>query len=256
MDTRKASPREIFDSVDWEAWYHEFATERVRSNGQYKYASAFQFAKEKGNSRQTRDVILHVIGPVVKNRAVPAASPYPGIPQFDWERCRREGFWLGPETVKTQIQEIVDQQDAFAALKVSAHAHLLPLLNQISRMMEKVEATFSGQLMLPSLSEKQNEARVQLYMRLQEQVVTQTLRLQNAFAQSLGINIMDLHGTLEVHQALTAKIQNESDGVKKVNRFLGNLIEMTLEKSEALGLPVPDSDWSKVALNEKERSVG
>jgi hypothetical protein len=236
-------PQEYYASIDWEDWYHEFATEKLRTGGQPKYASAFEFAKVKGSTRQQRDLILHAIGPVV-----PGKTPmFRELPQFDWEKRRKAGFWLGPETLKDQLEQITKHTDTLDELRASGQAHILPLLSRVSAMFEKIETSFGGQLFLPGATEKVNEARANLYMRLVDQTTRITILLQEAYRNSLFLNINDMQGTIALRESQIAKASSETDKKSNAHKFLQNVLEMTFEKAEALKLPLPDAEIVDIA---------
>jgi hypothetical protein len=234
---RTETPKSFFESVDWEAWFHDFATATVRG-GAPKYTSTFAFAQANGKTRLQRDTILYVIGPKV-NRPSSTTAPYSGLDQFEWDKRRKAGFWLGPEPLKEQIEKIVAQTDTLTELRSSAQVYLLPLIAKLAGMMDKIESSFSGQLFMPGLSTKENEARAELYMRLTDHVTTGMIRLQEAYARSLMLNISDLLGTIAVQQHVSSKIQTEGT---KSNATLGKIIEMMADKGQALRLPLPDAD--------------
>ena len=238
-------PLAFYAQTDWEDWYHEFATEKLR-NGALKYTSAFEFAKSKGPNRATRDLILHTIGPVVPGKTPMYATKQ--YPQFDWEKMRRSGFWLGPEKLKAELAHITKESDTLAELRASGQAHLLPMIARVVGMMDKVEAEFSGLLFLPGASVAQNEARAGLYMRLVDHITKLTIQLQEAYARSLGINLNDLSGTVMVRDSIAARSSMEQDKTNKSQKFLSNILAMTLEKAESLKMPLPDGDIARQAV--------
>lgn len=236
-------PREFFHEQDWEEWYHEFATEHNARGGSYRYVSAFEFAKNKSSVRAIRDLILHVIGPVV-----PGKPPmFRDIPQYDWERRRKAGFWLGPEPLGTKIATIVAQADNLDEAKHSARATLLPLLLQVGAMFDKIEQAFGGQIFLPNASMKDNDNRASLYMRLCDQAINGTIRLQEAYSRALGINISDLQGTIMLRDNVASKIEGKGSELAGAKGILGKIIEMTVDKGYVHNIPLPDPDMAEIA---------
>jgi hypothetical protein len=247
--TKPAEPQEFFEATDWEGWFHEFATERVSRGGGYRFASTFEFAKVKGVSRQQRDLILHIIGPVVVGKT----PMFKNIPQYDWEKRRKDGFWLGPESLKSKIDGIIKESDTIDVLKLSAQTALLPLLLQVSAMFDKIEAAFGGQLFLPGASMKDNDNRASLYMRLCDQAINGTIKLQEAYARALLINVNDMPGMVILRENIsTSKISDKSGELTGAKLILSNIIEMTSVKGRAHNLPLPDPEIAEVVGRQRE----
>ena len=246
MREKDLSPQEFFESIDWEDWYHEFATATTRL-GQPKYASSFAFAQAKGKSRQQRDIILHVVGPKIAGR-----SPAYELEQYDWEKRRKDGFWIGPEKLTTQIEKVLQQagDDNLRELQASAQAFILPQIAKLAAMMDKIEAEFSGHLFMPNLSDKMNETRANLYMRLTDHVTNSIIKLQESYARSLMTNVNDLLGTVAIREHLAASKISQAEN--KGNRTLGLIVEMIAEKGKSMKLGLPDPDIAKV-VQERER---
>lgn len=237
-------PRQFFIDQDWEVWFHEFATERQSRGGGYRYVSTFEFAKAKSSNRVIRDLILHVIGPVAAGKT----PMYKDIPQYDWERRRKAGFWLGPEPLKDKIEAIVAQADTIDEVKSSARSALLPLLLQTAAMFDKIEAAFGGQIFLPNGTLKDNEARASLYMRLSDQAINGTIRIQEAYSRALGINMSDMQGTILFHEAAASRISGKSHELDGARSVIGKILEMTIDKGHTHGIPLPDPDMADIAL--------
>jgi hypothetical protein len=245
--------RNWYRGIAWDEWWDEFCFS-INKNGSMKYRTAWHFAKTKGKNNQEASWIYQSIGPAPKRDPDSRKAlivPYQG----DWYERREKGFWMDPDGTKLEVlkEAIKNKTESLETLR---HLAVVPakLIDLYQNVASKIIAHYGGQPCLPDLSEEENYKRAKNLLIL-------VAKCQNGISGSIDdlAKCMGLHpgapdkwaelAVLSAEQGAKAALAGQSQGLKQgigvgasYVQTLTNMVHMTLQKSKAFDLPLPEGD--------------
>ncbi|MDP9159274.1 MAG: hypothetical protein M3O09_03470 [Acidobacteriota bacterium] len=185
LSTRDSRSRayHFYQQCRWDQWFDEFAQARL-PNGALRYQSALEFAKAKGKTDEQRRWIFAAIGPQPElNKGQRPEVPWLG----DWWKNRRTGFGLSSDKADSLERVLKERVGALELARV-ASGFSLAWLRRVEAMIEQLENFFGGQILLPHLSVKENQARFTFYTKMMSQLHDMMSRASNDFLASNGVH--------------------------------------------------------------------
>lgn len=172
-----------FAAIPWDEWQDEF-NKSVAPNGGRKYKTAWAFAKAKTKDEKERKLIYEAIGPQ------PSVDPGHKLRVHwlgDWQKERDESFWKKDDKKLAQLQEAWDENVAVRQQLAKLMPYAKRMLNRFARVAEHIDEFYGEQILHEDLTDSQNAARIDQYLKLMERLTKLQRRAMNQYFLSLGI---------------------------------------------------------------------
>lgn len=243
------------DSLDLRSMWESFSLDTA-DNGLLKFKTVWQFITKFTKVVWQRELLYWLLGPVVEDNA---ASQHKSFTQLDFEGRRTKGHWFASSNIE-KLSRSLNQKDN-ALQKIAELGQInIDVIDRLRKVAHQIDVEFSAGIMLPTLTQKENALRSQLYMTLQQQLMNLMEQAQLIYGKTQGVDLQQLNTFLTMFASgmgqtagigaalnlLPASRAADKSGVRDV---AAQLIDMVNAKAVAFELDMPTREMEATVID-------
>lgn len=244
-----------YEGLDLYSWWEQFSLSYA-DNGQHKYVTVLSFIKAKTSDPKKKELLWWVLGPKAEEPRNPELK---SLPQFDWQQKRSEGFWNSNNKIETIKQAAASRMSSIDEVKATG-AFNLDDMGRIKMLADQLDSEFGGRLQLPNLSAKENDLRLNNYLRLRSTLQSMLHQAQEMFAKTRSMDfnaiaeMMTVVGPAMLGQLASTTGQLDPDTQRKLNSY-DQAVHMMMNKSGDWNIPLPDKEMSDLVKKKSSPTI-
>lgn len=247
------------DSIDFRSWWESFRFD-INKNGTQKYKTVWQFITTRTKVGWQRDLLYWMLGPKVEGDP---ASPYSKFEQFDWDDKLKKGVWYASDNIEKLHRSLDAKHNAMSKLAELGGVNV-DFIARLQNILATIDSEFGGRLQLPDLSRKANEARIDLYMKLNRQVLDMLREAQVMYGKTQGVDLVQLTQFIGMFGKGMGQVAgmgqilglNTSDAVSeedsKHKDAFSKILDMVVTKSANYDLQLPDKKMEEILVDSRK----
>lgn len=236
------SLQKFYDSIDFSEWWEEWAHARNK-NGTLKFPTIYAFIKTKTKVEKNRKLLWWVLGPTVdlQENQLLGNKEFGAFKQFDWMRCREDGFWHSSKNVEMIAAEANTRFSAIDQMR-SVGKVTIENIKRMQVLIEQLDREYTGQLMLPNFTAQENHIRVTNYLSLRQAMTEQLHSSITMYGKTCGLDVQRLDALIPIIGAslmgISSSQESDPETQQKVKSY-DNVLKMMLTKAAIHKMPLP-----------------